>query len=255
MKTTYIYALLDPRTNEIKYVGKSDYPKARYKTHCKRTDNKHLMNWIKQLKRENLQPSLMTLEECDNSIWQERERYWIKYYREQGCKLTNLTDGGDGTIGYEFTEEVCKKISAFHKGKPLSFEHRRKIGEAQTGEKNHRYGKKADNILLAKLSKAHSGENNGFYGRHHTQESIEKERESLLKYYREHPEKIRRGKNHPMFGKKGKDNPNYGKPAPEHVKKAVAKANHERVWSEESRRKQSESQRNRQKREREKKAT
>ena len=32
----------------------------------------------------------------------EAERRWIKNYREMGCPLTNLTDGGDGTLGLKW---------------------------------------------------------------------------------------------------------------------------------------------------------
>jgi hypothetical protein len=36
---------------------------------------------------------------------------WIKALRNDGYRLVNLTDGGDGTRGYKHTEEVCEKIS------------------------------------------------------------------------------------------------------------------------------------------------
>lgn len=35
METTFIYSLKDPRTNEIKYVGKSNNPKNRLNRHIR----------------------------------------------------------------------------------------------------------------------------------------------------------------------------------------------------------------------------
>ena len=57
--------------------------------------------------------------------------------------LTNLTDGGEGTIGIQWTEEMRK-----HKS------------ESQTGEKNHRYGK-----TVPDQSKRMTGKKNIMYGK------------------------------------------------------------------------------------------
>ena len=45
---TFIYALIDPRTNEIRYVGKSNMPNIRYKAHIRnrKQNNTHKNNWI-----------------------------------------------------------------------------------------------------------------------------------------------------------------------------------------------------------------
>jgi hypothetical protein len=45
----------------------------------------------------NLKPEIEVIEECDDN-WQEREMYWISYYKNI-YKLTNLTEGGDGVKG------------------------------------------------------------------------------------------------------------------------------------------------------------
>ena len=34
MKDMYIYELVDPRDNNVRYVGKSNKPKLRYNQHC-----------------------------------------------------------------------------------------------------------------------------------------------------------------------------------------------------------------------------
>ena len=50
--------------------------------------------------------------------------------------LWNLTDGGDGSSGriYTTTEETKRKLSAAHKGKPLSEAHKKAIGKGNKGK-------------------------------------------------------------------------------------------------------------------------
>lgn len=93
---SYIYALVDPRTDEIRYVGKSSDPHRRFDEHVKREGyNRHKQNWIRQLERLGLAPELVVLEEC-NGDWQERERFWIAYGFSEGWPLTNIGSGGEG---------------------------------------------------------------------------------------------------------------------------------------------------------------
>jgi len=45
--------------------------------------------------------------------WQEAQEYEMKYikeYKEKGYKLTNMTDGGEGTLGYKRPKEELRKI-------------------------------------------------------------------------------------------------------------------------------------------------
>ena len=61
----------------------------------------------------------------------------------------NIANGGNckGTMA----EETKIKISIAQKGKRLSEEHKKKIGEAQIGEKNHQFGKKMSNEVKEKI--------------------------------------------------------------------------------------------------------
>lgn len=104
--TTFIYALLDSRTGCVRYVGKSDCPDHRMRAHCHARGRGHKQSWLRQLKREGLWPVLQILEECSCECWQERERYWIAFYRKAGEPLTNLTDGGEGFAWYVYTDEA-----------------------------------------------------------------------------------------------------------------------------------------------------
>jgi len=107
----YIYALIDPRTNEVRYIGKSVTPEKRLIVHVCTThvdSNPRKLNWIKQLKEEGLRPTLLILEETTTELWPEREKYWIEFQRSLGNNLTNLADGGLG--GGSPSEETRKLI-------------------------------------------------------------------------------------------------------------------------------------------------
>lgn len=102
MKKVYIYKLIDPQTSLIRYVGKTTNLKRRLSTHLSRckTNKYHSARWIKSLLDINLKPLLELVEECNENNWQEREIYWIAFYKTQ-FDLTNTTDGGEGgaTLG------------------------------------------------------------------------------------------------------------------------------------------------------------
>lgn len=79
----YIYALIDPITEQVRYVGKTNNISDRMKRHLGNLNvdpNKHKVNWIKKLLRQGFKPILVVLEECGDD-WPDREKCWIKHYR------------------------------------------------------------------------------------------------------------------------------------------------------------------------------
>lgn len=98
MKTTFIYCLIDPRDNQIRYIGKSNNLEQRLKNHCNpaRYRPTYKFNWIRKLKKLNLKPILKIVEEVSIDIWKEKEKYWIDYFLNQGCNLVNYLKGGEG---------------------------------------------------------------------------------------------------------------------------------------------------------------
>ena len=64
-------------------------------------------------------------------------------------------------------------------GKHLSDETRRKISEANTGEKNPFYGKQHSESTRRKMSESHKGKNHPMYGKHHSESTRRKMSESL----------------------------------------------------------------------------
>jgi hypothetical protein len=86
---------------------------ARFKAHINeakrgvgKVDTKKNRKVMKLLKTENL--DMIILEQNDewtNEELAQKEIWWISSLRSTGVQLNNLTDGGDGTAGYKYTEE------------------------------------------------------------------------------------------------------------------------------------------------------
>lgn len=98
MKTdiAYIYTLIDPETNKVRYVGKTINPKNRLKDHIYesyRTRN-YRCSWIKSLLDKNLKPIFKIVEVCPLINFEDREAYHISLYNF--CELTNSDERGQG---------------------------------------------------------------------------------------------------------------------------------------------------------------
>lgn len=126
MSKYLVYALKDPRTQEIRYIGKSTSGMRRVLQHKNSSSLKkisHKNNWIKSLLDSGLMYQIEILQNCSsNEETLQAEMYWIKFHKEAGANLTNLTDGGEGTLGRLASEETKQLISLakkeFHKNHP-----------------------------------------------------------------------------------------------------------------------------------------
>lgn len=116
-----IYALID--TSEVEsrifYVGMTIKPaQARFKAHINeakrgvgKVDTKKNRKVMKLLKTENLDMIILEQnEEWTNEDLAQKEKWWISSLISKGVQLTNLTEGGDGTAGYKYTEEQKNTI-------------------------------------------------------------------------------------------------------------------------------------------------
>lgn len=140
MNTIYsnIYVFTN-KINNKKYVGQSINPKERYKQHIKDSKNDNLLfhNAINKYGIDNFDFEII---EKDVSIEEIgcREMFWIKELNSKKPNGYNLTDGGEGTIGYSHTEEAKIKMSCMKKGKFTHYqtqETRDKISMANKGTK------------------------------------------------------------------------------------------------------------------------
>ena len=96
---TFIYALADPDTDEVRYVGKADCVKERYASHlreAKTGKNSYKCNWIRQIINKDQKPKLIVLEEVSQDEWKKAEIYYIEEFKKLGHNLTNIAKGGEG---------------------------------------------------------------------------------------------------------------------------------------------------------------
>lgn len=93
----------------------------------------------------------------------EKEFLLVNEQFIQNSDNYNMTVGGLGSSVK--TEQWKNQVSSKLKGRKFTEEHSRKKSLAQTGQKNHRYGK--PNPKNPKLK----GKENGMYGKHHTEET------------------------------------------------------------------------------------
>lgn len=89
-----IYALTDP-TGEIRYIGKANNSRARFKGHLRDAKRRKtpVYAWIRKLEKIGQRPGLTVLEICDD--WQSAEQRLIADHRAAGARLLNVADGGD----------------------------------------------------------------------------------------------------------------------------------------------------------------
>jgi len=121
MEKVKIYSLVDPITKEVMYIGRTKARlSARMSSHyyCSRHFSNPRDIWISNLKTIGLKPIISVIEDVDESIWREREKYWITFYRNINPNLTNLAEGGEGPTGVKREEEFVKSMSEL-KSKPV----------------------------------------------------------------------------------------------------------------------------------------
>lgn len=130
----HIYCLIDPRTGEIRYVGVTVRDlSARLAAHVNERTQNHKNRWIRVLERQGLIPIIRHLQDVPDETWQEAERYWIAYFTSIGCALTNMTEGGEGSVGYEHSDDAKAKMSRSRIGKTKSDKHKAKISAGLMG--------------------------------------------------------------------------------------------------------------------------
>ena len=127
----YLYTLCTPETGEVRYVGITTDLKKRFQQHlafAEKGNTRYVYNWIRSLKCNPVMNVIATT--STYSELQKLEIETIKHMREEGVRLTNLTEGGDGTIGYIPTPEQSEKRKSSAKAATRSPEYRAKISES-----------------------------------------------------------------------------------------------------------------------------
>lgn len=242
-----IYVLFDPETpDDVRYVGKTTCsPAVRLQGHIDDKRMCHKRAWVISVLKKGRRPGIRVIEEIespDEVIHDERETYWIAWYKEAGYKLTNTKPGG-GSV--KLSEETKKKIGDANRGKKRTEETKIKIGLAGKGRIPHNKGKKLSPETIAKMSLALKGRktwNKGIprppevqerlrtqtIGYKHTDEDKKKIGEASHKYW-DNPETRRK-----------REDPEYKKRFSEAIKEGMRKASESKIEDPEKNRKRQE---------------
>jgi hypothetical protein len=108
-----------------------------------RGEQTYKSHWIRHLLNNANEPELYILEQCKTrEDASTAEVQWITYARSKNWPITNLTNGGDGTVGHAVSAETRERLSllargrpAWNRGKPQSAEVRAKLSQALRGRK------------------------------------------------------------------------------------------------------------------------
>lgn len=171
-----VYTLSSSRDGAVRYVGQTVQPiSARFRQHINNSKNNKtpVARWIKRELEHGYSINITPLEM--NAMLHVAEMSWIARFRADGTKILNLTDGGEGTLGWHgnlgnkrpdlaeknrlgkgkpghvTTQETKDKISAAKKGMKSPWVSER--NRQQAGKPGRAHTKES----RAKISAAHKG--------------------------------------------------------------------------------------------------
>ena len=147
-----VYRIVNKLNNKI-YIGSSVCIKKRFIEHLSALRRNahhsvHLQNAWNSYGEENFEFEILEVLEDYDNILVEREQYWIDYYRSYDTSFGyNISHYAGRRSGYKTSDETKEKLRQAAIGRIVS---------AETKER---------------LSKMRQGEQNVFYGKHHTEET------------------------------------------------------------------------------------
>lgn len=205
-----VYGLASSENGRLRYIGQTvNQLKKRINGHicyANKYGKSAIQKWIVSVLDKGFEIIGWII--CPKAIWNITEIETIKQYRELGFDLLNLTDGGEGTLGYH------------HKGRKrpdLAERNRQNTGikrgkmSPEENERLQQYRKRAKPYVAER-----NRNTKPWLGKKHTPEQLEKMRQR-----------------------------NLGKTLTEECKKKIGDANRGRKFTDETRRKMSESQKKR----------
>lgn len=89
----FIYKLVDPNTDLVRYVGQTTNPQRRLKAHVQQRGtfrDQRRVEWIDSLIAQGMRPKMVILQEVKSDDADRFEQWWIDYYTKRGCPLLNV---------------------------------------------------------------------------------------------------------------------------------------------------------------------
>jgi hypothetical protein len=146
------------------------------------------------------------------------DQLWIKYFTSSKVVKRLIKEYGKDAFEivhiklHETKEDALKWEELYLTSVDAGYN--REYLNRHNGSKNFtQSGKHPSRETLNKLSKSTSGENNGFFGKNHSEETLKIMKENHRDYS---------GENHPQFGKTGELSHNYGKKHTEEALKLMS---------------------------------
>ncbi len=120
------YTLFSTRDeNSIKYVGVTTRTISQrfygHKYCCMHPEKRGLPvhKWMYSEIQNGFEIKYKQIDTCKESLWEEKEKYWINYYKKLGFKLLNISNGGNGVVTKEMrTKSSLQRSIDAHK-KPI----------------------------------------------------------------------------------------------------------------------------------------
>ena len=156
------------KPTEYRYVGISQYDSAekrfmKHRYNAQEGSKLPVYDWMRKYTDIAIKELETTL---SFDVAKEKEIFYIAKFKEEGHRLLNLTNGGDGVLGYVHSDETRRKKSESMKktlgGKPArnrgskhSEEAKKKMSDAHKGRTSPNKGKKFLEEWKSNMSKSH----------------------------------------------------------------------------------------------------
>ncbi len=137
-KNYYVYALIDPRDDVIRYIGRGTGLRYRWCLHCKCKKQKGVEPWLLGLRRLNMEPRIIKIVEGLTKKQASRREIDLiaAIGRQPAGSLLNIEVGGNlgREPGFKHSLKTRRLMSESARGRTVSVKTRRKIAKSNTGK-------------------------------------------------------------------------------------------------------------------------
>ena len=161
MQTHYTYCHTRNDTGKIFYIGKG----VKYRANATKNRNKY---WKNIVEKHGYSIEILAYWQSEKEAL-DHEKLLISCFKDMGYKLANLTDGGEGSTGWNPSIETRQKMSNSRKN--LSQELRKKLSVASKGKNNAFFGKTHSEETKKKMSISAKSRPSSFANKKHSEET------------------------------------------------------------------------------------